>query len=307
LLWVKQEAVMNTIATEQNRSIAVDSLGNCYVSYRTNGTVSGGTLSGGQDIVMIKLDTNGSIQWIKQQAVMNSVSNDYNPSIAVDSVGDCYISYQTVGVVSGGTNSGLIDIVVFKISTDGIFQWIQQQSVMNTSMDDINSTIAVDDIGNSYITYQTMGSVSGGINSSSYDIVVFKLSKVGVFQWIKQQPLMNTIPSISTPLIYTDVTSYEESGGNFTIPTSGLAAWYDTSSFTGTAWNDKSGNGNNSESITGTLTTGDDGVVFNGTQRVNLTNVALNLGGITGWTIFMVGRVTGTNENYIFQTINEKK
>jgi 6-phosphogluconolactonase (cycloisomerase 2 family) len=154
----------------------VDSTGSVYVSYFTDGQVSAGTNVGSNDIVVFKMDTDGSVLWVKQQAAMSSSGNDSFPSIAVDSAGSIYVSYQTVGTVSGGTNKGSNDIVIFKMDPDGIVQWINQQSSMSTSNDDLNPRIAADAFGNLYVSYYTTGSVSGGLNIGSNDIVVMKFT-----------------------------------------------------------------------------------------------------------------------------------
>ncbi len=190
--WIKEQSIMNTTGTDYNPIIAVDPSGNSYVTYYTFGTVSGGTYLGGGDIVVFKMDTNGNLQWIKEQSNMNTTGGDQYPTIAVDSAGNSYITYYTTGIVSSGTVSGNNDIVVFKMDANGTLQWIQQQAVMNTTLSEFNPVIAVDASGNLYVSYHTSGTVSGGQLLVSYDIVVFKMDNNGVVQWIKEQPAMNT-------------------------------------------------------------------------------------------------------------------
>jgi len=194
--WTRQLPIFNTSNYDEYPSIAVDSSGNVYVAYQTNGTVSGGT-NNNYDIVVFKLDTNGTILWTRQLPIFNTYDHDLAPSIAVDGSGSVYVSYCTVGTVSGGTNNGAFDIVVFKLGTNGSLLWTQQQTAFNTSSDDILPSIAVDSSGNVYVTYQTDGTVSGGTNNnnnggSSFDIVVFKLGMNGNLLWTQQQTSFNT-------------------------------------------------------------------------------------------------------------------
>lgn len=205
VVWIQQQAVMNTNTTEFGPKICVDATGNVYVSYYTSGTVSGGTNSGGTDIVVFKLDTNGIFQWIKQQAAMNTTGSDSSPNICTDLVGNVYVTYTTyLRTVSGGTNSGADDIVVFKLNTNGTMQWIKQQPVMNTTGTDYNPRICVDSTGNVYVSYTSYGTVSGGTNSGSSDIVVLKIDTNGTVQWIQQQAVMNTSSDDSSPSICVD-------------------------------------------------------------------------------------------------------
>ena len=241
--WIKQQAVTNTTGYDYNPNIGVDSFGNSYITYYTGGTVSGGTLFGGQDVVVFKLDTNGTIQWVKEQAIFNTTGYDQNPSINVDSVGNTYITYQSGGTVSGGTNIGSNDIVVIKMNSNGAVLWIKEQAVSNTASQDSNPAIGVDALGNSYISYYTSGTVSGGTNLGLNDIVVFKLDANGQVQWVKENTTMNTTVGDFYPAIYVDplgnsyITYYTQgtvSGGTslgntdvvvFKMDTNGTVLW----------------------------------------------------------------------------------
>lgn len=209
MVWIKQERVMNTTSSDQRQTIAVDSNGNVYLAYNTTGTVSGGVFMGGAtdgDIVVVKMDTNGRVVWIRQRPAMNTTSNDYYPYVSVDAAGNVYVSYQTIGTVSSGTNKGGFESVVFKMDTLGNVLWVKQQPNMNTTMDEQQSKIKVDAAGNVYVTYNTnSGTVSGGtFLGGTYDIVVYKLNTSGTLEWIKQQSIMNTIASDIDPQIDID-------------------------------------------------------------------------------------------------------
>jgi hypothetical protein len=195
--WIKQTALMNTSSADTVPSMAVDSSGNVYAAYQTSGTVSGGVASGGQDMVVFKMDANGAVVWIKQQTAMNTTILDQAPTIAVDPSGNLYVAYQSYGTVSGGTrleaSTGIYNICVFKMDANGAVVWIKEQAVMNTTSDDFIPKIAVDSAGNSYISYQTTGTVSGGtLFDAAGDVVIFKLDTNGAVVWIKQQVIMNT-------------------------------------------------------------------------------------------------------------------
>ena len=205
--WIKELALMNTTGADYNPALTVDSAGNVYISYNTTGTVSGGVFSGGADICVLKMNTSGAVQWIKEQAVMNTNGFDYNPSIAVDLTGNVYVSYYTGGTVSGGVLSGSNDIVVFKMDSSGVVQWIKESAIVNTTASDTVPSIAVDSAGNIYVTYSSAGTVSGGTFSGVFDIVIFKLNTSGDVQWVRQQQVMNTTASDTVPTIALDSAS----------------------------------------------------------------------------------------------------
>jgi hypothetical protein len=95
-------------------------------------------------------------------------------------------------------------------------------------------------------------------------------------------------------------------GGAPTTPVSGYIGWYDTSSWTGSQWTDKSGNGNHVTNISGTITTTN--VTGNGSSKTISTlggNTSANMIFPVGilpstYTLFHVARLTGGSRQRIF-------
>jgi len=199
VVWNIIDASMNTSQNDLTPSVAVDSLDNVYVSYRSSGTVVGGTSSGNNDIIVFKLNSLGALQWTRQNSDFNTSNGDTAPSIAVDSSGNIYVSYETQGTVSGGSSSGNSDIAVFKLNSAGDFQWIKQSSDFNRSGIDSNPSICVDIYNDIYICYQTTDTSGsgGGVN----DIIYFKLNSSGDFQWLYRNSAINTSVSDQLPSI----------------------------------------------------------------------------------------------------------
>jgi hypothetical protein len=52
-----------------------------------------------------KINSSGTLQWVKQQSVSNTSSDDLYPSIAADTAGNAYVSYHTPGTITGGTTT----------------------------------------------------------------------------------------------------------------------------------------------------------------------------------------------------------
>jgi hypothetical protein len=203
--WVRQTTLMSSrFGRDELPSIAVDACGNSFIAYRTQSIVSSGTYSGGTDIVVFMMDTDGNLLWIRQTPQMNTIAIDTDPMITVSSNGAIYVSYSTAGTVSGGTQLGNGDTVVFKMDLSGTVAWIRQYANMNTAGEDDKTTIAVDSADNAYIAYQTTGTISGGTRLGDIDIVVYKLTPTGVLAWAKQLAPMNSVFQENSPSICVD-------------------------------------------------------------------------------------------------------
>ena len=120
LLWVSQTATFNTISDETSPSITVDQFGFFFISYTTTGTVAGQTNTGLDDIVIAKFDPNGNCLYTFQVNSINTPQVDTtfarSQSIVVDGFGHIFGVFTTLGQVSGGTNSGGQDIVIFRVT-----------------------------------------------------------------------------------------------------------------------------------------------------------------------------------------------
>ena len=69
------------------------------------------------DIVLFKLDSSGTTQWVQQQPSFNTTGINLNPSINLDRYGSIYVAYPTDGSNAGVPVTGPYDIVVFKMLT----------------------------------------------------------------------------------------------------------------------------------------------------------------------------------------------
>jgi hypothetical protein len=209
IVWIRQQIVMNTSAADTSPSICIDfSSTNIYVAYNSTGRVSGGVTTGLDDIVVFKMDTNGTLQWISQQRVMNTNQNDRSRSISIDASNNVYVTYETMGTVSGGINIGLRDTVVFKMDSSGTLVWIKEYPQSNTTANDYSPIIATEPNGNSCIAYSTLGgTVSGGGGSGNYDIVIYKVDSSGNFLWAAQNGQINTNNIDIEPTIAIDSSS----------------------------------------------------------------------------------------------------
>jgi len=167
------------------QDIAIDSSGNSYITGYFPGNASFGTTeltsSGGIDIFVAKLDSDGNWLWAQKAG---GTSDDGGYSIAIDSSGNSYVTGYFHSTASFGnitlTSSGSYDIFVAKLDSNG--NWLWAKKAGGTS-DDYGYSIAIDSSGNSYVTGYFYSTASFGTttltSSGDCDIFVAKLDSSG--------------------------------------------------------------------------------------------------------------------------------
>ena len=107
-------------------------------------------------------------EWV---ARYNGPGNDYDvaKSIAVDNAGNVYVTGSSVGSVND-------DYATIKYNSDGVQQWVARYSGPDNQGDNPTS-IAVDNLGNVYVTGFSYG-------SSYADYATIKYNSAGVEQWV---------------------------------------------------------------------------------------------------------------------------
>jgi len=164
--------------------------------YTTTSVTSGQTYTSAKDIVICKLDTHtGDCLWVAQQPSFNSNGGGglYH-NLVVDTDNNVCAIYATNGVVSGQTQTGTPDEVVFKLNGDtGQCLWVAQQPTFNANGINEYQQIILDKDGQIYVVNMAEGVVSGQTDSGHSEIVVFKLNKnTGQRIWVIQSPVFNT-------------------------------------------------------------------------------------------------------------------
>ncbi len=188
------------------RSIIVDMDGNVYTTGGFNGTadfdpatltVANLTSTGADDIFVSKLDIDGNFLWAKRMGGMNY---DYGNSIITASDGAVYTTGYFQGTADFDpdilttlnlTSTGLADIFISKLDTDGNFVWAKK---MGGAGDDYGYEIAVDEDGNVYVTGSFSGTASFNpgddtaelVSAGGDDIFVSKFDSLGNFVWARR-------------------------------------------------------------------------------------------------------------------------
>lgn len=182
------------------QSVAVDGVGNVFVTGSFKGTVNfgGGNLvayysgfgTATTDAFVVKFNANGSHVWSKS---FGNFGNDTAYSAAVDSTGNVIVAGTFYGHVDvGGTTlvstNDSADMFLAKYASNGSLIWANRYGDGST---DNAFGVAVDFDGNIFLTGAFMGSVDfggGALTSmgSSSDAVLAKYSPTGAYLWSKR-------------------------------------------------------------------------------------------------------------------------
>ena len=202
--WVTQLGDTTTAAGGSNsgsdscEGVAVDGGGNVYCAgvayYSDLGEVNGGF----GDAFVMKLNSDGAIQWVTQLGDTTTAAGGDNSGwdtcegVAVDDDGNVYCAGKTSGDLSEGNGGGgSDDAFVMKLNSSGAIQWVTQLGATTkvdggeNSGSDICKGVTVDDSGNVYCAGYTGGDL-GEANAGSMDVFVMKLNSSGVTQWVTQ-------------------------------------------------------------------------------------------------------------------------
>jgi hypothetical protein len=214
LLWSRQ---FGTSFNDEGLAMAVDKLGNVYISGFTGGSlVSSG--NGSDDAFLSKLNSSGSILWTRQ---VGSHAGDSSWNVAADGLGSVFIVGQTFGNMAD-FNRGLQDAFVSKFDDAGNLAWTRQfgtssydtclgvagdgqggvyvsgklnntfgylsrldasgtevwQKILDPNYSD-SSGVAVDNAGGVYV----LGSTGGWPQESTFNVFLTKYNSAGLLQW----------------------------------------------------------------------------------------------------------------------------
>jgi len=148
--WTEQ---LGTSTVEHAYAVTTDSSDNIYVTGITWGGLDGSakpsycnkaTVKASNectDIFLVKYNSSGTKQWVKQLEGSSSKSYEKSQGLAVDSSDNIYVTGYTVGGLDGNTSSGSSDIFLVKYNQSGSKQWTKQ---LGTNSSDGGSGVTTD-------------------------------------------------------------------------------------------------------------------------------------------------------------------
>jgi hypothetical protein len=194
LLFTRQ---LGTLAADEARGVAVDGLGNIYVTGTTAGDLDGPGISsdllvGGTDFFLAKFDAAGTLLRTRQ---FGTLADDRAFGLAVDGVGNIYVTGSTGGDLDGpGIGSdplvGGTDIFLAKFNSDGSNVNLLRTRQLGTLATDEARGVAVDGVGNVYVTGMTGQDLDGPGGGDPFfggsDIFLAKFDPAGNLLFTRQ-------------------------------------------------------------------------------------------------------------------------
>ena len=186
-------------AADEASSITLDGSNKIYVSGYSAATWDGPSgehplhaFSGGEDIAVLKLDSDGAYQW---HSFYGSATDDDNASgITFGANNALYLTGSSAATWNVGATaplhsfSGNSDISILKLDTDGDYYW--HTFYGSASSDDFGRDVVFDSntgvyvVGRSLATWNWDNSVAAKHDfSGGADIVVVNVSKDGAYRW----------------------------------------------------------------------------------------------------------------------------
>ena len=183
---------------DRGTGVALDGAGNVYFSGTTFGTLpgSGKPTTGRSYGFVVSYDGAGQRRWGPHQ-IGDGVKDTAGSSVAVDGSGRVYVTGWTLGTLprSPDPHAGKADVFVASWDGTGERRWVRQLGSVSDidcgTGDDLGRGIAVDRLGNVYVTGATFGSLPGSPNAyrgncDTADAFVASWDGAGARRWVYQ-------------------------------------------------------------------------------------------------------------------------
>ncbi len=164
---------------DESFGITCDAAGNVFVTGWTGGSIEGNPSLGNGDNFLVKYDTNGNRQWLRQWGTVNK---DTGYSVATDAAGNVYVSGYSTGPLYASPQ-GNRDYFLAKYDAAGNLVWGKQ---VGTSGHDQGWGVASDAAGNVYVAGETGGPMDGNVYQGGLDVFVSKYNPAGTRLWTTQ-------------------------------------------------------------------------------------------------------------------------
>jgi len=161
------------------QAMTQDSSGNTYIAGNTQQSLNGQSLTGTTDLVIVKYDSTGTIQWTKLMGVAAKSTSIF--SLTTDGT-NIFATGLTNGNLNGQTLTGSTDLFVIEFDNTGAALWTKMLGVAGQATYGYAITY---DGTNLEITGKTTGNLDGQTLTGNIDMFLTQYSTVGVKQWTK--------------------------------------------------------------------------------------------------------------------------
>ncbi|HEV8623165.1 MAG TPA: SBBP repeat-containing protein [Acidimicrobiia bacterium] len=175
--WVRQ---FGTSGLDEAKSVAVDPTGAIYTVGETFGALPGQTPAGTLDAFIRKYDPSGTEVWTRQ---FGAWDRDIAWAVAASPAGAVYVVGQTEGTLPGQHSAGGLDAFIRRYDPSGTEVWTRQ---FGGGGADVASAVAVDQVGNIFVSGTTSSSLAEGVQPKSFDAFVRRYDEAGHEGWTRQ-------------------------------------------------------------------------------------------------------------------------
>lgn len=164
-------------------AVVADGASNLYLGITSNGNFDGHINAGGEDGFVVKLNSNGLIQW----SIPFSTSGNDSVTDLLLSGSTLYAVGYTRGNLHGNTLIGVdgwADIFIASIdTTTGTRTWTR---TLGTAGTDLPAAISIHSTGKLLVTGHTWGNLDGNLNLGNTDLFVSKIDIAsGIADWTR--------------------------------------------------------------------------------------------------------------------------
>jgi hypothetical protein len=173
--WQRQ---VGTLQDDVVNDLAIDAVGNSYITGDTTGTLNGQTNAGMRDAFQLSFASDGTDRWTRLDG---TAADDTGIGAAATPAGENYQTGWTNGGLGGGP-FGMNDIHMLRFLSGG---GATAGLAWGTSSFDSGQGIGVDASANFYIAGQTGGNLNGQTGDGSSQAFVLKANSSGTHQWTR--------------------------------------------------------------------------------------------------------------------------
>lgn len=233
--WQKQPFKWNTPGkvTLSKQPISITTNNEIYIVYSSrNYALDGHRMKGIEDIILLKIDTDGNTLLTEQSILPNTIKRNSQPVITTDTEGNVIIAFITDGEVEDtqllpqSMRVGRVfdlNIVLFKYDPiNRNIIWTLQEPLLNSEYGSISQLNIQTIQTNIVLSYVSSGALKDNskISNTSTDVILSNIDKDGNIVWVKQDSDLNSVLTNSMPTITTIesdiIISYNTSGLNET-------------------------------------------------------------------------------------------
>lgn len=152
--------------------------GSVYVAGATEGSLPGASSQGEWDAVLVKLDADGNMLWLRQYG---TAATESARDVAVAPDGSIWVVGQTEGALAGASLGGA-DAYLARFSAEGELEWARQ---FGSDADDLAYKVDVDAAGRVVVAGTTYGDMAGR-SGTGRNVFVATFDAAGQQLWLAQ-------------------------------------------------------------------------------------------------------------------------